>query len=169
MLWSFCIIRISIFPVFNFLFKIKCPSLKYGVQDSRSNWLVTPPTLMGATPQVPHAQYKSVQSQLNRVSFLQLQHMTPMQPLRVKIYIDNLFFQLIKFKFYFKKGMLYPWPTGCVGSWRVETNVLLLLYHSVGKKVFDWVIDLAVEQPQLFRKNYTKTNKSPLRHFFLSM
>ena len=45
-----------------------------GVRDGISNWLVAHPTLMGSTPWLPRALYKSVKSQLNRESILQLQH-----------------------------------------------------------------------------------------------
>ena len=45
-----------------------------GVRDGISNWLAAPPTLMGSTPWAPRAFYKSVQSQINRESILQLHH-----------------------------------------------------------------------------------------------
>ena len=42
-----------------------------GARDGRSNWLVTPPTLMDSTPWAPRALYKSVQLSHSQDSFLQ--------------------------------------------------------------------------------------------------
>ena len=50
------------------------PATDNGARDGRSNWLVSPPTLMGCTPCAPRAQYKSVQSQPQLGSTLKLQH-----------------------------------------------------------------------------------------------
>ena len=48
------------------------PAPDNGVRDSRANWLVGPPILMGSTPWEPGAWYKSVQPQ--REKNLQPQH-----------------------------------------------------------------------------------------------
>ena len=37
------------------------PATDNGVRDSRYNWLVASPTLIGSTPWAPSAKYKSVQ------------------------------------------------------------------------------------------------------------